>query len=114
MAKQKKKLVDGIVYSTDSSFEYVEETNQEETLSPGKQLLKVQRDRKQRGGKVATLVSGFVGTENDLFNLGKILKQRCGVGGAVKHGEILIQGDCKEKVMRILEKEGYRVKGVGG
>jgi len=114
MAKQKKNRYEGVVYSTDPSFEYEEDLREEETLAPRQQQLKVQLDRKQRAGKVVTLVYGFIGKEEDLIALGKLLKQRCGTGGTAKGGEIVIQGDVKQKVLEILEKEGYRAKGVGG
>ncbi len=97
-----------IVYSTNPDFTY--ETTQEEeaeTLPPAQQRLRVQLDRKNRGGKVVTLVTGFVGNENDLKDLGKLLKSKCGVGGSAKEGEIIVQGDFKQKVFDLLKKEGY-------
>lgn len=97
-----------IVYSTNPDFTY--ETTQEEeveTLPPAQQRLRVQLDRKNRGGKVVTLVTGFVGNENDLKDLGKLLKSKCGVGGGAKEGEIIVQGDFKQKVFDLLKKEGY-------
>lgn len=116
MAKQKKQRYDGVVYSTADDFDYREAVanTQDETLPISKQTLKVMLDRKLRKGKVVTLVQGFVGREDDLNALAKMLKQRCGVGGTAKDGEILIQGDFKQRIMEILSAEGYRVKGVGG
>lgn len=114
MAKKEKNRV-GIVYSTNPSFQY--ETNdqeQTETLSPHLQNLKVQLDRKQRAGKQVTLITGFVGSEEDLINLSKVLKTKCGVGGSAKDGEIIIQGDFRDKVIALLTQEGYKVKRVGG
>jgi translation initiation factor 1 len=114
MSKKEKNRI-GIVYSTNPSFHY--ETNEpleEQTLPSEQQNLKVQLDRKQRAGKQVTLITGFVGTEEDLQALGKKLKTKCGVGGNVKDGEILIQGDHREKVMNLLIAEGYKVKKVGG
>lgn len=105
-----------VVYSTNSDFNYEVDNDEEQvTLDKEKQNLRVSIDKKNRGGKVATLVTGFVGTENDLKELGKLLKSKCGVGGSAKDGEILVQGDFKQKVLDLLKKEGYtRTKGMGG
>ena len=112
MAKKKKV---NVVYSTnpDFNFDYDEDEN-EETLPPGEQSLYVSIDRKQRKGKEVTLVEGFVGDPEDLKDLGKMLKSKCGVGGSVKDGEILIQGNVRDKVYDLLVKEGYSVKKKGG
>ena len=114
MSKKEKNRV-GIVYSTNPSFQYeTNEQEQTETLSPNLQNLKVQLDRKQRAGKQVTLITGFVGSEEDLINLSKVLKTKCGVGGSAKDGEIIIQGDFRDKVIALLTQEGYKVKRVGG
>lgn len=110
----KKKRVD-VVYSTNQDFSYdYEDELEEETLDPGDQLLYVSIDRKKRKGKEVTLVEGFVGTQEDLKDLAKILKSKCGVGGTAKDGEIIIQGNFKDKVADILTTEGYKVKKKGG
>ena len=105
----------GVVFSTNRDFNYeIEGSKEQPTLPPHQQNLKVQLDRKKRAGKSATLVTGFVGTEDDLKALGKMLKTKCGVGGTVKDGEILVQGDFCNKIIDILKNEGYRVKRAGG
>ena len=97
------------VYSTDPNFNYeITDDEEQTTLPPPQQHLRVQLDKKNRNGKVVTLVSGFVGTNNDLKELGKLLKSRCGVGGSTKDGEIIVQGDFKQKVLELLKNEGYK------
>lgn len=104
-----------VVYSTNKDYNYEMEDDEEQiTLPASQQHLRVQLDRKNRGGKVVTLVTGFVGTENDLKELGKLLKSKCAVGGSAKDGEIIVQGDFKQKVLELLKKEGYtQTKPVG-
>ncbi|MBR5699736.1 MAG: translation initiation factor [Bacteroidales bacterium] len=101
----------GVVFSTNPDYQYQEESIEEaETLPPGKQRLIVGIDRRNRGGKQVTLVTGFVGTEADLKELGRALKVRCGVGGSAKDGEITIQGDLRDKVTALLKGMGYNAK----
>lgn len=101
----------GVVYSTNPDFEYEEiEEFEKETLSNNQQKLYVQLDKKQRAGKQVTLITGFVGRSEDLEKLGKELKNKCGVGGSVKNGEILLQGDFRQKVMDYLIQKDYKVK----
>lgn len=105
----KKRL--GVVFSTNPDFAYEEETIQEEqTLEPSRQNLIVSIDRKGRGGKQVTLVTGFVGTSEDLAELGRTLKVKCGVGGSAKDGEITIQGDFRDRVTALLKDMGYKAK----
>ena len=105
----KKRL--GVVFSTNPDYKYEEETDEQaETLPPEKQKLIVSIDRRNRGGKQVTLVTGFVGSDEDLAALGKTLKVKCGVGGSAKNGEITIQGDLRDKVTELLVKMGYKAK----
>ncbi len=102
-----KKRLD-IVYSTNPDYHYNQEGQEEqETLPNEKQLLRVSLDKRNRKGKAVTLVTGFTGSDEKLQELGKLLKSKCGVGGSAKEGEVLIQGDHREKVLAILQKEGY-------
>ena len=101
----------GVVYSTNPDFQYQTESDvEEETLPPQKQRLIVGIDRRNRGGKQVTLVSGFVGKADDLKELGRALKTKLGVGGSAKDGEITIQGDFRDKVVSILQAMGYNAK----
>ena len=105
----------GMVYSTNPDFQYeLGSDHEEDTLAPNKQDLRVQLDRKQRNGKNVTLITGFVGNDDDLKALTKILKTKCGVGGSAKDNEILIQGDFCNKVIEILKNLNYKVKRSGG
>lgn len=104
----------GMVYSTDPAFDYATPDEDEaDTLPPARQDLRVWLDRKQRGGKVVTLVKGFVGRAADLEELARLLKTRCGVGGAAKAGEIIIQGDHRDRIVQLLTQSGYRCKKAG-
>lgn len=112
---KRKQRYSGIVYSTDEDFAFQEtEAEDVETLPNRQQDLRVMLDRKMRGGKTVTLITGFVGSAADLETLGKKLKQKCGVGGSAKDGEIIVQGDFKQRIVQLLLDEGYRVKPVGG
>ena len=97
----------GLVYSTDPKFKIEENNADEDTISPAQQKLWIRLDTKNRGGKAVTLVEGFIGTNADREELGKKLKSFCGTGGSVKDGEIIVQGDNREKVMQWLQKNGY-------
>ena len=108
MAK-KKPDSKGFVYSTDPNFRFEEENENSETLSPAQQKLKIKLDTKHRAGKAVTLIEGFIGRDGDLQDLGKKLKSFCGTGGAAKDGEIIVQGDQREKVMQWLLKNGYKL-----
>lgn len=105
---------EGIVYSTESNFGYEYQQNHEaQTLPAQQQNLKVLLDKSGRAGKQVTLITGFIGTAEDLESLSKTLKSKCGVGGSAKDGEILMQGDVRDKAVQILTKEGYKAKRVG-
>jgi translation initiation factor 1 len=109
----KKRL--GMVYSTNPDYNFEEDKDAEqETLPPQQQKLIVSLDKKKRQGKKVTLVSGFVGKEEDVKTLGKMLKTKCGVGGSVKDMEILVQGDFRARIAELLKQEGYKVKQSGG
>jgi translation initiation factor 1 len=108
MPKRNKPDTRGFVYSTDPDFSFQEEQSNTETLPPGQQKLKVRLDTKHRAGKAVTLIQGFSGTGADLEELGKKLKSFCGTGGSVKEGDIIVQGDLREKVLQWLLKNGYK------
>ena len=109
MSKKNKPDTRGFVYSTDPNFSFEEEQSNVETLPPAQQKLKVRLDTKHRAGKAVTLVNGFIGKEEDLHDLGKKLKSFCGTGGSAKDGEIIVQGDQREKVLQWLLKNGYKL-----
>lgn len=97
-----------VVYSTNPDFKYETEGNEEsETQEKGKQALRISLDKRNRKGKAVTLITGFIGTTEDLEALGKMLKVKCGVGGSAKDGEIIVQGDFRNKILELLQKEGY-------
>ena len=109
MSKKNKADRNGFVFSTDPDFRFESEEQESfETLSPAQQKLKIKLETKHRGGKTVTLIEGFVGKEEDLEALGKSLKNFCGTGGSAKDGEIIIQGDQREKVLQWLQKNGYK------
>ena len=108
MNKKNKPDARGFVFSTDPGFRFEEEEQAaQETLAPAQQKLRIRLDTKQRAGKAVTLVTGFIGTENDLEELGKKIKNFCGTGGSVKDGEAIIQGDQRDKVLQWLLKNGF-------
>lgn len=115
MGKKKKKRIDtdGLIYSTDPDFDFDDEDTEQASLEPSEQYLVVRRDKKQRKGKVVTLIEGFEGPEDDLKSLAKELKNFCGSGGSAKNGEILIQGDFTDKIHNKLSNSGYNVKKIG-
>ena len=110
MNKKNKNERNGFVFSTDPNFKFQDEDKPvPETLTPNQQKLKIKLETKHRGGKAVTLVEGFIGKEEDLQSLGKALKNFCGTGGSVKDGEIIIQGDHREKVLQWLIKNEYKM-----
>jgi translation initiation factor 1 len=112
--KNKKDNEGGLVYSTNSNLQFNNfDDDAEEALTAGQQNLRIHLDR-LGGGKLLTRVSGFVGSDEEIEKLGKELKQKCGVGGNVKDGNVLVQGDHRDKVLQILLKAGYRAKKAGG
>lgn len=118
MRSPKKKVLNdfgGIMYSTDPSFEFEDDTlSSDEKIANNQQDLRIMLDRKNRGGKAVTLITGYRGNDDDLQTLAKMLKTKCGVGGAAKDGEIIIQGDFRDKALLILQKEGFKIKKSGG
>ena len=109
MSKKKNQSLSGLVYSTDPDFKLPDENFEEqETIDPSQQKLKIRLDTRHRAGKAVTLVEGFIGTTADLEELGKKLKSFCGTGGSVKDGEIIVQGDNREKILQWLQKNGYK------
>ncbi len=109
MSKKNKPDSRGFVFSTDPNFKFEEEQENTATLAPAQQKLKIRLDTKHRAGKAVTLVEGFVGTDDDLQELGKKLKSFCGTGGSAKDGEIIVQGDQRDKVLQWLQKNGYKL-----
>ena len=115
MTNKNKRERINVVYSTNPDFKYEHKQNEENaTPANNQQDLRILLDKKQRAGKAVTLITGFVGSAADLEKLGRMLKAKCGVGGSVKDGEIIIQGDFRHRVLDILQKENYRVKISGG
>ena len=109
MSKKNKADARGFVYSTDPNFSFQPEENEaQETLPPPQQKLRIRIETKHRGGKTVSLIKGFIGSGNDLEELGKKLKNFCGTGGSAKDGEIIIQGDQREKILQWLLKNGYK------
>lgn len=107
MSKKNRPDTRGFVYSTDPDFSFEHENEVQETLSSAQQKLRIKLDTKQRAGKAVTLIDGFIGRDEDLQDLGKKLKTFCGTGGSAKDGEIIVQGDQREKVLQYLLKNGY-------
>lgn len=111
--KKQKNDNGGFVYSTNKDFEFSHDEEHTESVPPGQQQLRIFLDR-LGGNKLVSRVNGFAGSADELEKLGKLLKQKCGVGGSVKDGEILLQGDHRDKILVILTKEGYKAKKAGG
>lgn len=114
MSKKKKTNPGGYVYSTNPDFHFEKEETTQNSLPPASQELTLGRQSKGRGGKVVTIVTGFVGSEDELKELGKLIKNKCGTGGSIKDGEIIIQGDKRQQIAGILQKGGYHTKISGG
>lgn len=114
MTGKNKRTLHNIVYSTNKDLNFNLSEKDETTLPPKQQDLRIFLSKKGRGGKTATLITGFVGKEADLQSLGKMLKNKCGVGGTVKDGEVLLQGDHRDKVLAILIGDGFKAKKAGG
>lgn len=109
MSKKNKPDTRGFVYSTDPNFKFEEDPDHSETLPAAQQKLKIRLDTKHRAGKAVTLIEGFIGKDEDLQDLGKKLKAFCGTGGSAKDGEIIVQGDQRDKVLQWLQKNGYKL-----
>lgn len=107
MSKKNKPDTRGFVFSTDPNFQFEQENSSAETLPPAQQKLRVRLETKHRAGKAVTLITGFIGTNEDLEELGKKLKNYCGTGGSAKDGEAIVQGDQRDKVLQWLLKNGY-------
>lgn len=118
MSNTKKKIINdfgGIMFSTNPDFVYQSEMEQViEKVPNAQQDLRIMLDKKNRGGKAVTLITGFKGSDYELQTLAKLLKTKCGVGGTAKEGDIIIQGDFREKIFLLLQKEGYKIKKSGG
>ena len=118
MSKKKLNSLDdlgGFVFSTNDNEDFSTYDDSEiKPLKPEEQLLEAHFSNKGRGGKTVTVIKGFEGSDTELKELGKLLKRKCGVGGSTKDGEIIIQGKIRDKIILILQKEGYQVKRVGG
>ncbi|MAZ36431.1 translation initiation factor [Salibacteraceae bacterium] len=116
MGKNKKsKERVNVVYSTNSDYSYESENdNEQETLPPNEQVLRVYIEKKGRGGKTASVLKGFIGSDEDRNDLSKMIKASCGVGGTVKDGEIIIQGDQRDKIVKLLSAKNYGIKKAGG
>jgi len=112
MAKKIKRETDGLMYSTDSGFEFENEMEESDTLPPQQQKLNIRLETKQRGGKKATLIKGFIGKAEDLEDLSKKLKNHCGTGGSIVDGEMLIQGDQTQKIKAYLMSLGYKTNNI--
>ena len=111
----KKNKSGGMVYSTNANYTWDEnEGEEQETLMPSEQNLHLHRETKGRGGKAVTIIRNFIGSDDDLQTLGKSIKGHCGTGGSAKNGEIIIQGDQREKIKSFLISKGYKTKNVGG